>query len=141
MTIVDTNVVSEIMRMVPSPRVLAWWSRHSVDGDLFITTISVAEILYGIELLPPGKRRAALLAAAEKAFGNVLGGRILAFDEESARIFPQIAVSRREQGRPIAEFDAQIAAIARSQGADLATRNAADFEGCGLHLSNPWLET
>jgi toxin FitB len=136
-TILDTNVVSDPMQPAPSVIVTAWWAQQQ-PGALFITTVTVAEILYGIELLPHGKRRAALLAGAELMFGKVLAGRILPFDEDAARAFPEIAVRRRVQGRPIADLDAQIAAIARSRDALLATRNTADFEGCGLRLVNPW---
>jgi predicted nucleic acid-binding protein len=137
MLILDTNVISETMQAVPSTRVLEWLAQQQ-SAELFTTTISVAEILYGIELLPAGKRRAALLAGADRMFGKVLFGRILPFDEGSARTFAELAASRRLQGRPIAEFDAQIAAIARSRSAILATRNTADFEACGVRLANPW---
>jgi predicted nucleic acid-binding protein len=136
-TILDTNVISEPMQPSPSATVLGWWARQN-SSALFITTVTVAEILYGIELLPHGKRRAALLAGAERMFGGVLVGRILPFDEDAARAFPEIAVRRRAQGRPIGDLDAQIAAIARSRDAILATRNTADFEGCGMRLVNPW---
>ncbi|MFZ0773213.1 MAG: type II toxin-antitoxin system VapC family toxin [Candidatus Sulfotelmatobacter sp.] len=136
-TILDTNVISEPMQPSPSASVLTWWSQQQ-PGALFITTVTVAEILYGIELLPHGKRRAALLAGAERMFGKVLAGRILPFDEDAARAFPEIAIRRRAQGRPIADLDAQIAAIARSRDAILATRNTPDFEGCGIRLVNPW---
>lgn len=135
--ILDTNVVSEPMRSSPAEAVQAWWSQQQ-PGDLFITAVTVAEILFGIELLPHGKRRVALLAGAELMFGKVLSGRILPFDEDAARAFAAIAASRRAQGRPIADVDAQIAAIARSRGATVATRNTADFEGCGIRLVNPW---
>jgi toxin FitB len=138
-TILDTNVVSEPMRPLPSPAVFTWWSQQQ-PGALFITTVTLAEILYRIELLPHGKRRAALLAGAERMFGKVLAGRILPFDEDAARALPEIAIRRRAQGRPIPDLDAQIAAIAHSRGALLATRNTADFEGCGLRLVNPWTE-
>lgn len=136
-TILDTNVISEPMQPSPSPTVLAWWAQQA-PGALFITTVTVAEILYGIELLPNGKRRAALLAGAERMFGKVLIGHILPFDEDAAHAFPEIAFQRRKQGRPIADLDAQIAAIAHSRDAALATRNIADFEGCGVRLVNPW---
>jgi hypothetical protein len=122
---------------MPSAIVLTWLSRQQ-PGALFITTVTVAEILYGIELLPHGKRRVALLAGAERMFGKVLAGRILPFDEDAARAFPEIAIRRRAQGRPIPDLDAQIAAVASSRGALLATRNIADFEGCGVRLVNPW---
>jgi predicted nucleic acid-binding protein len=137
MLILDTNVISETMQPMPSARVMAWWAQQQA-GELFVTTVTIAEILYGIEILPQGKRRAALLAGAERMFGNVLASHILSFDEEAARAFAEIAASRRSQGRPIAELDAQIAAIASSRRAMLATRNTADFEGCGVRLVHPW---
>ncbi len=105
-----------------------------------MTTITVAEILFGIDLLPKGKRRDKMLAEANATFAEDFAGRILPFDETAARAFPEVAAARRAQGRPISDLDAQIAAIARSRDAVLATRNIADFEGCGLHLVNPWQE-
>jgi predicted nucleic acid-binding protein len=137
-TILDTNVVSEPMRPSPSPAVLAWLSASHERGPLFVTTITVAEILLGIELLPRGKRREQMLAQAEATFAEDFAGHVLPFDEDAARAFPEIAVRRRAQGRPIADLDAQIAAIAHSRDAILATRNTADFEGCGVRLVNPW---
>ncbi len=137
-TILDTNVISEPMRPSPSHAVLAWLSESHATGPLFVTTITVAEILLGIELLPRGKRRDQMLAQAEAAVAEDFAGRVLPFDEDAAREFPEIVVRRRAEGRPIAELDAQIAAIARSRGAILATRNTADFEGCGVRLVNPW---
>jgi toxin FitB len=135
--ILDTNVISELMKGDPFPAVFAWASSHP-PSDLFTTAISMAEVLYGIERLPPGKRRNELLREAESIFVEDFGGRILAFDESSARVFAVIATQRRAQGRPIDEPDAQIAAIARVHGATLATRNTGDFEGCGVKLVNPW---
>jgi len=137
MLILDTNVISEIMQPSPSPRVLNWWSQQQT-GELFTSTVSMGEILYGIELLPKGKRRDRLLAEAEAMFNEDFAGRILPFDEEAARAVAEIAAARRTQGRPIAEFDAQIAAIARTHRAALATRNTTDFEACGVRLVNPW---
>ncbi len=139
MTILDTNVVSEVMLPVPSPAVLSWLSAQSSEA-LYATTITVAEILYGIELLPQGKRHNVMLAGAERMFNKVLTGRILGFEEEAAHAFARIAAGRRRQGRPMAEFDAQIAAIAYLHGAALATRNTSDFEGCGVKLVNPWVD-
>ena len=137
MLVLDTNVISEMMKALPSPRVMEWWSQQQ-SVELFTTTITVAEILYGIEILPRGKRRDSLRTEAEIVFNQDLAGRILPFDEEAARVFPEVAGGRRALGRPIAELDAQIAAIARSRNAALATRNIADFEGCGVRLVNPW---
>jgi predicted nucleic acid-binding protein len=137
-TILDTNVFSEPMRPSPSASVMGWLSRKPEDGHFFITSITVAEILFGIEHLPKGKRRDRILGEAEATFAEDFEGRVLPFDEDAARAFPAIAGIRRSHGRPIAEFDAQIAAIAHSRGAILATRNTADFEGCGIRLVNPW---
>jgi toxin FitB len=135
--ILDTNVVSEFMKAEPFPAVLAWASSHS-PADLFTTTITMAEVLYGVERLPPGKRRDQLLREAESIFVEDFSERILAFDEPAARMFALVAAQRRAQGRPINEPDAQIAAIVRANSATLATRNMNDFEGCGVRLVNPW---
>ena len=137
MTILDTNVVSELMRPAPERMVLRWFSSQAAE-DLLITAITMAEILYGIEILPAGKRRDALHAGAEKMFGVAFTDRIATFDDKAARTFSLIAASRRKQGRPIEKLDAQIAAMARAHGAMLATRNTADFESCGVRLINPW---
>jgi predicted nucleic acid-binding protein len=135
--IVDTNVISELMRPLPSPAVVAWLSRQPPD-NVFTTTITVAEVLYGVESLPKGKRREALLKQAEATFSEDFSHRILTFDEQSARMFASITVTRRTHGHPIGILDAQIAAISKVHGATLATRNTVDFEGCGVRLINPW---
>jgi predicted nucleic acid-binding protein len=139
MIILDTNVLSEVMRPAPSVRVLEWLAKESALS-VFTTTIAMAEILYGIELLPKGRRRAALASAVGAMFDEDFAGRILPFDSDAARDFPKIAAARRASGYPIAQFDAQIAAIARSRGAAIATRNTGDFEGCGVTVLNPWDE-
>jgi hypothetical protein len=139
MIILDTNVISEAMLPLPDGRVRQWLSAQPTQ-QLFTTTVSLAEILYGIEILPLGKRRASLLAAAETMFARLFVQRILVFDGQAARAFPPIAASRRSRGRPISVLDAQIAAIAKANGATLATRNTADFEGCGIRLVNPWVD-
>jgi len=137
MIILDTNVLSELMRPTPSPRVAAWVSRQAVT-ELFTTSITEAEIFYGIELLTKGKRREGLLAAAEAVFAEDLAGRVFGFESDAARAFSSIAARRRMLGKPISHADAQIAAIARVHRAKLATRNVADFENCGLDLVDPW---
>jgi hypothetical protein len=138
MTVLDTNVVSELMMPSRSEAVLAWLSTQQRVDELFVTTITVAEVLYGIELLPKGRRRDGLEREAETMFTQDFGGRILPFDEPAARTFALLAATRRKLGRPIEFFDAQIAAISRVHGAALATRNTDDFEGCGIKLVNPW---
>jgi predicted nucleic acid-binding protein len=139
-TILDTNVVSELMASSPAGAVLDWVEKLRTADELFLTAVTVAEILYGVELLPKGKRRDKLALDAEDMFAEDYSGRVLVFDEAAARAFAQIAVSRRRIGRPIAELDAQIAAIASVHDATLATRNTADFEGCGIRLVNPWVD-
>jgi len=137
MIVLDTNVVSEVMKQTPTARVLRWLAARPA-GELFTTTITQAEILYGLELLPQGKRRAALQVAVEEMFGQDFAGRILPFDGDAAGMFARIAGARRRVGRPIAQFDAQVAAIARSRGATVATRNTSDFDDCGVTVVNPW---
>ena len=137
MIILDTNVLSELMRPNPSPRVVTWVAKQPA-AELVTTSITEAEIFYGIELLTKGKRREGLLAAAEAMFAEDLAGRIFGFDSDAARVFSRIAAHRRALGRPISNADAQIAAIAQVQGAKLATRNVADFADCGLNVVDPW---
>lgn len=137
MIILDTNVLSELMKPRPSPRVTAWCANHSA-AELFTTAITEAEIFYGIELLAEGKRREALLQAAEAVFAEDFAGRIFGFESNAARAFAEISAERRALGRPISHADAQIAAIAQVRGAKLATRNTDDFAGCHLDLLDPW---
>lgn len=137
MIILDTNVLAELMRPQPSPHVEAWVAKQPAT-ELFTTSITEAEIFYGIELLSRGKRREGLLEAAEAMFTEDLAGRIFGFDSDAARAFSSIAAHRRALGRPISHADAQIAAIARVRGARLATRNVVDFKDCGLEIVDPW---
>lgn len=137
MIVLDTNVISEIMRPMPSAAVGAWMSSQARD-DLFTTAITVGEVLYGIELLPKGKRRDVLLREADATFTEDFAGQVLPFDESAARVFALISAMRRSRGRPISTQDAQIAAIARIHGATLATRNKRDFDGCGVVVIDPW---
>lgn len=138
MIILDTNVLSELMRPKPSPKVVMWVGKQP-GAELFTTTITEAEIFYGIELLAKGKRRVALLEAADAMFAEDLAGRILSFESDSARVFSRIAATRRTLGKPISHADAQIAAIAQVRRAKLATRNVADFQDCGIDVVDPWM--
>jgi toxin FitB len=137
MIILDTNVLSELMRGSPSPRVAAWVGGRSARS-LYVTSITQAEIMHGVLLLPRGRKRESLEAAAVAMFAGELAGRVLAFASDAALSYAQIAVARRRAGRPISHFDAQIAAIARVHGATVATRNVDDFEGCDVDVVNPW---
>ena len=137
MIVLDTNVISEMMRANPAPEVAAWFARVSPSA-LFTTALTHAEVLYGIALVAPGRRRDDLTAAAHGMFEQDMAGRVLAFDADAARCFAEIAASRRQAGRPISQIDGQIVAIARSRGASLATRNVDDFADCGVAIINPW---
>lgn len=137
MIVLDTNVVSELMKSAPEPAVLTWID--AIPGaTVFVAAITQAEILYGIALMPEVNRRERLTRAAYTAFDTYFRGRVLPFDSDAAETFAPLAASRRQTGRPISQPDAQIAAIARSRGATLATRNVADFGGCGVDVVNPW---
>lgn len=136
MIVVDTNVVSELMKAEPSSGVRAWVFGHR-HHELRTTAITVAEILYGIERLPNGRRKTALREAAREVFSR-FAEDVLAFDVAAASIYPEIVDYRERQGRPISGYDAQIAAICRSNGAKLATRNERDFAAVGVELINPW---
>jgi predicted nucleic acid-binding protein len=135
--VLDANVLSEVIRPAPAKAVLDWLAAQPAT-QLFTTAISEAEILYGIALLPKGRRRASLDQAVRRMFAEDFTGRVLPFDGAAAEEFAAIAAARRREGRPIATFDAQIAAIARACGAALATRNVADFAACGIAIVDPW---
>jgi predicted nucleic acid-binding protein len=135
--VLDTNILSELMRLEPNPRVFQRVATQA-RTSLYTTSINKAEILFGIAILPEGRRRAALAAAAEAMFDDDLAYRVLPFDEAAAELYVEIVANRRREGRPIEGFDAQVAATARAAGADLATRDVRDFAGCGLWLINPW---
>jgi toxin FitB len=137
MILLDTNVLSELMRPLPSARVVAWVGGRP-RSRLGITAITQAEILYRIELLPKGRRKSGLLTAAQTMFSEEFRGRVFPFGSEAAHAFATISAARNTQGKPISQFDAQIAAIAQTLGAELATRNVTDFDGCGITLLNPW---
>ena len=137
MIVLDTNVLSELLRSRPASAVMDWML--SVAGrDLRTTSITRAELLLGARLLPEGRRRYALETAIDAMFVDLFAGTVLTFDAPAADAFADIAAVRRAAGRPIGDFDAQIAAIARTAGASVATRNTRDFELCGIELEDPW---
>jgi len=137
MIVLDTNVISELMRREPHPAVVAWIAAHP-SASLFTTSVNKAEILYGIAALPEGRRPTALAAAATAMFTEDLADRILPFDDAAADRYAEIVAGRRRAGRPIEAFDAMVAATAMAVGADIATRDIDGFEGLGLTLVNPW---
>lgn len=137
MIVLDTNVISELMRAQPEVQVLNWFAAQPA-ASLFTTTLTQAEIFYGLALLPEGRRRDDLIGAARPIFEHELAGRILSFDSDAAMTYPEIAARRRRAGHPIAQIDGQIAAIVASRGARLATRNVRDFVDCGIVVLDPW---
>ncbi len=135
--VLDTNVISELMRPTPAPQVLDWFDRHT-RMPLATTAICQAEVLAGLALLPAGKRKRQLLAAANDLWTQDLGGRVLAFDSGTAPLLASIVQTRQTAGRPIAFADAAIAAICRQHRAALATRDEGGFVGTGVKVHNPW---
>ncbi len=137
MIILDSNVLSELTRERPNKVVLAW--ADSVHGPAAATTaVTVAELLYGVARLPEGRRKASLHDAIRQLIDVDLGGRAHPFDYAAAVHYAAIVSHRASAGRPITVSDAQIAAICRSRGATLATRNTKDFDGTGIELINPF---
>ena len=137
MILLDTNVVSELMKATPAENVIDWVAAQPASS-LYTSSITQAEILHGIMLLPSGKRRRGIEAAAQAMFAEEFEGRILGFGSDAALPYAHIAADRRRAGRPISNLDAQIAAIARCAGAVIATRNVADFSDCRVDVVNPW---
>ncbi|MDO8359606.1 MAG: type II toxin-antitoxin system VapC family toxin [Devosia sp.] len=137
MIILDTNVVSEFIRKAPDQRVLGWLDQQA-DSDLFVTAVTKAEMLSGVAILPEGKRKHALSRDVGDAFDIDLRGKVLPFDDLAADHFGSIIAERQRLGRPMGTMDAQIAAIARSLGAIVATRDVDGFTDCGVELIDPW---
>lgn len=139
MIILDTNVVSELLRTRPDTNIFNWVARQE-PLDLFLSAVSEAELRYGVQVLPAGQRRDRLAAGIEDMLGEEFAGRILPFDSGAARMYAVIAATRRIAGRPISLADGQIAAIARSRGALIATRDTGGFDGCEIEVINPWTD-
>ena len=137
MIVLDTNVVSELMRRSPDPTVEAWAAGYTLE-DLFFSAVGEAELRYGAAIMPVGQRRVTLVADIEAMLRASFENRILPFDSAAARTYAEIAAARRAAGRPVSHPDNQIAAIAHSRGMAVATRNIRDFEGMGIALINPW---
>ena len=137
MIVLDTSILSELMRPAPSESVVQWLDGQP-SASLFTTTVTQAEILYGVSIRPAGKRKQSLAAAVGAMFEQDFKGRVLPFDSPAVVAFAAIGAERARLGRPISQFDGQIAAIARSCGADLATRNTPDFDECGIDVIDPW---
>ena len=137
MILLDTNVVSELIRPNPDSEVMDWVGRQAAP-ELHVSAITEAELRYGAEVLPKGRRRNMLLDEIEAMLREDFEGRVVPFDSYAARAYASIASARRAAGRPISHPDCQIAAVARALGASVATRDVNDFEGCGVEVIDPW---
>ena len=137
MILLDTNVVSELMRKSPDPAVEVWVASHTVE-DLFFSAVGEAELRYGAALMPVGRRRDTLVSDIETMLRAAFDNRILPFDSGAARAYADIAAARRFAGRPVAPADGQIAAIARAREMAVATRNVRDFSDTGIDVIDPW---
>ena len=137
MVVLDTNVVSELMRPSPNPAIESWIADRPA-ASLFFSAVGEAELRFGLAIMPAGRRRDAFASEIEAMLREDFADRVLPFDSEATRAYAVIAASRRVAGRPIAEADCQIAAIVRSRGMALATRNVRDFEDTGIHILDPW---
>lgn len=137
MIVLDTNVLSELIRPRPDPKVVAWLLDQT-RSQLFTTAVSRGEMLLGAMVLPDGQRKWRLQEEIQAVFETDMAGRVLPYDSAAADAQAQFSAMRKGQGRPVALADAMIAGIAHSRGAALATRNVRDFEGCGVALIDPW---
>ena len=137
MVVLDTNVVSELMRPAPDPTVEAWVTERAA-ATLFFSAVGEAELRYGVAVMPAGRRRDVLASEIEGMLREDFAGRILPFDSEAARAYAGIAATRRATGRPVSQADCQIAAIARSRGMAVATRNVRDFVDMEIDIVDPW---
>ncbi|HEY5223452.1 MAG TPA: type II toxin-antitoxin system VapC family toxin [Microbacteriaceae bacterium] len=137
MIVVDTNVVSELITDNPNIAVLTWVERM-VPTELTLPATVSAELLFGVDTMPAGKRRTDLEARVGAAIAGPFAERVVPFDLRAAQAYAQVRALRRRSGRPMSMGDAQIAAVCLVHDATLATRNTRDFEGCGIHLVNPW---
>ena len=139
MLMLDTNMLSEIMRSEPERKVADWIVRQPSD-ELFTAAVCQAEILSGLAVMPSGRRRANLEEAAHAMFAEDFEGRILPFDTEAAAAYAEVFAARQKAGRPSGTVDLMLAAIALVRRASVVTRNVADFEGVGVAIVNPWIE-
>lgn len=135
--VLDTNVVSELMRTAPEPAVLNWLDAQP-SSELWLTAVVAAELMFGVARLPEGARKQQLAHNVAAMLEQDFAGQVLAYDLAAASIYAELVAQRERTGRPIAMADAQIAAICLAHGASLVTRNEKDFEGLGLVVINPW---
>ena len=138
--VLDTNVASESRKAIPGASVRAWWDTQIAD-DLFITATVLSELLLGVELLSPGRKRDELASWAEFVLTDTFRGRILPIDERAARVYARLVAQARRVGRAAGVADAQIAAVALEHGMPVATRDVAGFSAFGVTLLDPWSST
>lgn len=137
MIILDTNIISELMKPLPAQSLLAWLDQQESD-TLFITSVTVGEIMYGLHALPEGRRRASLEDAFKKVLNEAFAGRSHPFDDLAAMQYGKIMSACKGKGRGMSVCDGQIAAIVAAHRCQLATRNIKDFEACGISVVNPF---
>lgn len=137
MILLDTNIISEIMKSAPSVSVVNWLNQQNPD-IIFISTITIAEISYGLHILPHSKRRKLLESRFEQYVSQAFTQRILIFNKSAAKLYGEVMGYRKTMGKPLSILDGQIAAIALSNNASVATRNLKDFTDCGINLINPF---
>jgi toxin FitB len=137
MILLDTNVVSEPLRPQPDRRVLAWLDSQAVE-TLYLSTISLSELLLGVANLPQGKRRITLTTALSGQIASLFANRIVSFDMAAAEAYVQLVIRARRQGYAISVTDGQIAAVAASRSFDVATRDELPFQKAGVMVINPW---
>ena len=139
MILLDTNVVSELMRPHPDSAVETWIAGNPVE-TLYFSAVGEAELRYGAAVMPPGKRRDRLASDIENVMRAAFGDRILPFDSAAARVYAEIVAARRQAGRTVSMADGQIAAIAYARGMAVATRNVRHFRGMGIDPIDPWAD-
>lgn len=139
MILLDTNVISELIRPQPDATVAAFL-RHQPPQTLFTASVCEAEIRYGLARMPAGRRRNDLAGRITLFLATAFAGRIVAFDTAAAALYGTIRAAREADGKPISVQDAMIAATARAYGLSVATRDGNDFTGCGLEITDPWLQ-
>jgi len=137
MILLDTNVVSEVMKTRPAEAVVVWLNGQDSE-KLYVSVITIGEIAYGLRILPDGKRRSGLRERFERFVALAFDQRVVAYDEPAARIYGEMMGDRKELGLPMSVPDGQIAAIARLNHMSVATRNVLDFENCGIEVIDPF---
>lgn len=138
MIILDTNIISEMMKPYPSDNLISWLDQEDVS-KLYITTITIAEISYGINALPEGNKKVLIAEAFSRTIMSGFELRIYPFDESSAYLYGKIMADRKKKGRPLSIPDGQISAIALSRNCTVATRNVNDFVNSGIDIVNPFV--